>query len=163
MPGKVKHGHSPKYSEPTSEYSAWHAMKQRCGNPNHKHYKYYGGRGIKYWTGWKKFEHFLEDMGLKPTPEHTLERIDGDKNYVPGNVKWATRKEQANNRRGTVQLTYKGKTMCAANWAREVGLEPHVVRYRIRNGWPVSEALERPTMSKAACCAKARDVQEHMA
>lgn len=83
----------------TSEYRAWSNIKTRCLNTNNSRYKDYGGRGISFCDRWKYFSAFYEDMGDKPTPKHSLDRIDNDGNYEPDNCRWATATEQSRNTR----------------------------------------------------------------
>ena len=84
----------------TSEYRSWYGMKSRCYNPNNKRYKNYGGRGIEVCDRWKdSFENFYNDMGSKPSSKHSIDRIDNDRNYEPGNCKWSTATEQNRNQR----------------------------------------------------------------
>jgi len=95
-----KHGDAMRTNgKPAVEYLAWNNMRDRCENPKNVGFKYYGGRGIVVCERWSKYENFLADMGRKPSPKHSLDRIDVDQNYFKENCRWATRDEQNNNRR----------------------------------------------------------------
>lgn len=96
---KPTHGHWVD-NKPTTEWLSWRAMKNRCYNKNHKDFQNWGARGIIVCDRWlSSFENFIEDMGMKPTPKHSIDRIDNDGNYEPGNCRWATAKEQRANQR----------------------------------------------------------------
>jgi hypothetical protein len=98
----AKHGHN-RRQQRTPEYNAWTNMKSRCLNPRHPHYKYYGGRGITVQPEWlESFEAFLRDVGNRPGPGYSLDRVDVDGNYEPGNVRWATALQQRHNRRDSL-------------------------------------------------------------
>lgn len=89
----------------TTEYSSWEGMKDRCCNPNNPRYKDYGGRGITVCDRWlHSFENFYTDMGDRPSPTHSIDRIDNDAGYSPDNCRWATKKEQTANRRKPKKL-----------------------------------------------------------
>lgn len=126
------------------EYIAWGSMIRRCEKPQEKCYPQYGGRGISVCDRWKKFQNFLEDMGPRPSADHSLDRIDNDGDYGPDNCRWATRSEQQNNRRCNHRLTFKGRTLTIAEWARELGCPRHHIANRIKSGWSVEAALTTP-------------------
>lgn len=121
-------------------------MRARCFNVTNKCYNHYGGRGITVCERWLQFPNFLADMGERPEG-FTIERINNDGNYEPGNCRWATRAEQTFNTRTTVQITINGTTMCAAEWSRYAGLSVGVVARRYREGLR-GEALISPGQGK---------------
>lgn len=124
----TKHGQSK-----TSIGAAWRNMKLRCCDNTNKHYKNYGGRGIKICDRWiNSLENFYSDMGEKPTPKHTLERINNDGNYEPSNCKWATRNEQLKNKRVRKDaVMFDGKT--TSEWAKELGITRSAAQHRIKS------------------------------
>ncbi|MDE4297182.1 hypothetical protein PXK56_18520 [Phaeobacter gallaeciensis] len=124
----------------TKAYQAWNSMKQRCMNAKSKDYPRYGGRGIKICDRWLSFENFLADMGEKPR-DMTLDRIDNDGDYEPGNCRWASARTQSNNRRSNHCLTYEGKTQTLSEWSRETGIEKATLLNRIKNGWDTKAVL----------------------
>lgn len=121
-------------------YQSWCCMKQRCLNPNTFAYKDYGGRGITFCERWQSFEAFFLDMGVKPKGT-TLERINNDGNYEPGNCKWATRREQQNNRRCSRLITINGTAMTIGQAATKYGLSWKLLDSRISAGWPIEKAI----------------------
>ncbi len=126
----------------TGIYNLWKGMIQRCTNPNSEHYADYGGRGILPSDEWRSFENFYADMGDPPEGK-TLERRDNDKGYCRGNCYWATRVEQANNKRRNVKVTHNGETKTIAQWCKVRGLNYSTVMSRIHQlNWPVELALE---------------------
>ena len=128
-----------------SEYGIWLQMKQRCGNPRSSVYARYGARGISVCQEWtKSFESFLADMGPRPSTKHSIDRIDNNGNYEPGNVRWATFEEQGNNKRNSRWIDFMGKRQTLTQWASELGMRRTTLDYRLRNGWSVYKALTTP-------------------
>ena len=123
-------------------YDLWSSMKHRCLSSANPRYSDYGGRGITVCDRWLNFEVFLEDMGAQPSKEYSLDRIDNSGSYEPSNCRWATRAEQARNRRSNVNITHDGVTQCLTDWARSAGIKPSTLKYRLRNGWPMQIALQ---------------------
>jgi hypothetical protein len=122
-------------------WNSWCNMRSRVQNPNHHQFKNYGGRGITMDPRWESFEQFLADMGSRPTPKHTLDRIDNDGPYAPENCHWATPAQQARNRRTNRLICHQGRTQTLSDWAHETGIHKHTIRGRLNRGWPVEKAL----------------------
>lgn len=115
-------------------YKIWSGIMSRCYTLSATGFANYGGRGICVCEEWHKFECFIADMGECP-PGNSIDRIDVNGNYEPGNCRWATRKEQNRNQRDLVMLTLNGKTQCMAAWAEELSIPAGTIRSRIRYGW----------------------------
>jgi hypothetical protein len=130
-----------------SEYRIWKGLMTRCLNPKAQSYFRYGGRGItvcKRWLGSTGFHNFLEDMGERPSPKHSIDRIDNNGNYEPGNCRWATAKEQSNNTRRNRVIEYQGRSQTLIQWAREIGINEETLRDRLECNWSVERALTEP-------------------
>lgn len=139
----------------TKEYYAWHNMLARCYNKKDAAYYNYGARGISVCERWRSsFDYFVLDIGKSPTPQHTIDRINNDGNYEPGNVRWATRKEQANNRRASSAIRdaktveYMGEARTIASLAKQFGINPATIYARLKRGWAIQDSLsatEKPS------------------
>ena len=129
----------------TPEYRVWRSIFQRCFNPKCKGYPQYGGRGIAVCNRWREsFENFYADMGSRPSPQHSIDRVDNDGPYAPENCRWATRKEQMRNRRVNHLLTHDGKTMTIAEWSGSTGLPFNTITNRLQRGWSIADAITKP-------------------
>ena len=135
------HGNSKKVA-----YNVWRGMLKRCQIVNNADYENYGGRGITVCERWRNsFDAFMDDMGPRPTPKHQLDRYpDNDGHYEPGNCRWATPKQQANNRRSSRLLEYNGVTKTAAQWAEHAEMLVTTLYVRLKRGWSIEDAIERP-------------------
>lgn len=134
----------------TPEYWAWQHMKRRCHDPKDKSFPDYGGKGIAVCPEWRgRFRAFLAAMGPKPSPLHSLDRIDGAKGYQPGNVRWATPEQQAQNRAFCHRVTARGRTMTIAEWARELQVHPQTLYNRVTLGWPDKRVIEETVGARA--------------
>ncbi len=123
-------------------YLTWYGMLTRCNNQKDISFKRYGGRGIK--CLWKTFEAFVKDMGLPPTKDHSIDRINNNGNYCKENCRWATSKQQAQNTSKNVVITYKGETKVLSEWARTLNLNFYTLRHRLKTlGWGIQDAFTR--------------------
>jgi hypothetical protein len=121
-------------------YNCWRNLRRRCDNERNPVYRHYGGRGITYDEAWTSFETFLADMGL-PRPGMCLERIDNDGRYCKDNCRWATRKEQSENKRSNRVIEFKGERKAVTRWAEQLGINVGTLRGRLDSGWTVERAL----------------------
>lgn len=129
------------------EYWIWNSMKNRCTNPNYKHYKDYGGRGITVCDRWLDFANFFEDMGENPLGM-MLERRDNEAGYSPENCYWADRQTQNSNKRNNRHIEADGITRTLTEWGRVTGISHATIIARIDRGWPEDLAATIPKRGK---------------
>lgn len=138
----TKHGHAKK-NEKSATYYSWICMLNRCNNPKNKYYKNYGGRGVVVCKEWYDFTSFLADMGERPDGT-TIDRIDVNGNYEPSNCRWATNREQHNNKRSNHKVNYKGEILTISQLASKYGINRSKLYHRInRIGLSVEESLAK--------------------
>lgn len=126
------------------EYKSWSHIKGRCLNSKDRAFDRYGGRGITVCDHWMDFAAFFEDMGSRPGPGYSIDRIDNNGNYEPGNCRWATAKEQARNKRNNRVLTFNGTAMALSAWAETNGIPYATLQMRLRAGWSIEKTLCNP-------------------
>ena len=134
------------YQRNTKLHWIWRAIKQRCTNPANKAYKNYGGRGINMYEGWQGIYGFSNFSRWAMQNDYkeglTIDRIDNNKGYFPENCRWVTSKEQANNKRTNVRISYKGVTKTLSQWAEELGINYSCLQTRHYKGYTDVEIIE---------------------
>lgn len=142
-----RHGHYKANDLLHFEYRTWNAMISRCYNVRYRQYKDYGGRGIKVCERWlESFENFYADMGPKPSPKHSLDRIDNDGDYCAENCRWATRIQQVRNSRHNHLISFGGETLCLSEWADRIGVHTSSLWSRLKSGWTIERTLTTPKL-----------------
>ena len=126
------------------EYHIWRGIRFRCFNPNSRGYHNYGGRGITVSPEWDDFTVFYRDIGARPTPDHQIDRIDVNGNYCKENTRWATPKENSNNKRTNRLLTFNGETKTMEEWVEATGLTRAVIKGRLKYGWSLEKIFTSP-------------------
>jgi len=140
----LRHGYT-RRGQRSPEWLVWSAMNQRCHYPKDRRYPNYGGRGIVVCERWRAaFEDFVADMGHRPAPRHSLDRIDNDGPYSPGNCRWAEPKEQQRNKRNSTIIEFEGKRLSISGWAEETRLPARLISGRLHAGWLPERVLTTP-------------------
>lgn len=130
----------------TAEYRTWLGIRARCSDKSDHNY---GGRVIRVCRRWQdSFEAFLEDMGERPSDNHSIDRIDVNGNYEPGNCRWATAVEQCRNTRVNVVIEHAGESLCVAEWAERYGVSSSMLSNRLGSGWSFEDAVSIPAFSR---------------
>lgn len=138
----------------TDEFKIWLGIEQRCNNPNRRGYENYGGKGVQICMDWSSklhpkgvaFQNFIEHVGPRPSKEHSIDRHPNKNgNYEPGNVRWATHIEQANNKSSNHMIEFRGECKTVANWARELNIESSLIYARLGMGWSIEDIVNTPS------------------
>lgn len=147
--GPIQHGGAANGKE-TKLYRIWKNIKQRCLNPSNEKFHVYGGAGKTICDEWKhNFEAFKLHMGEPPSPLHSVDRIENDKGYFPGNVKWSTPKEQSRNQSTNNLVTIDGVTKCVTEWCEATGIDSNLAYARIhRLAWEPARAVTTPSRGR---------------
>ena len=141
----MKHGYASRdHSKRHELYASWVAILARCETPSHKNYGTYGGRGIHVCERWHDFTKFVDDMGPRPSRSHSIDRIDNNGNYEPGNCRWATYAQQSRNTRRNIWVSHNGETLTMTDWANKHNLSVPTLKARLKRGWPIERALTTP-------------------
>lgn len=140
----TKHGAASR-SGPTPEYRIWHGIVARCTRPSCNVYSRYGGSGIRICDRWRSdFAAFFADMGPRPSPRHSIDRIDGTGDYDPSNCRWATQTEQMRNTRTNHRITVAGQALLVSEWERRASMTSGTILSRLRRGWDTEKAVLTP-------------------
>jgi predicted DNA-binding WGR domain protein len=146
--GKRTWGFKPIHGQKgTPTYKSWIQMRRRCNQTTDPHYPNYGGRGIAVCARWDDFALFLADMGARPDGM-SIDRIDNDGDYEPGNCRWATKEEQNRNKRHCYRISINGECMTAEEWGRRYGVYGSAITKRIRNGITPQDAVAQAISAK---------------
>jgi hypothetical protein len=128
----------------TPLYRKWCHLFDRCKGFKERDRKNYTDKGIEVCERWMSYENFKADMGYPPKGKNTIDRIDNSKGYSPDNCRWASSREQCNNKTNNVVITYQGRSDTVANWGRHLGVCSKALMYRLKRGWSVEDAFNTP-------------------
>ena len=137
------------YATNTETYHVWQSMIARCCHPQNGRRKWYGDRGITVCERWKNYANFFDDMGERPEGK-SIDRINNDGNYEPGNCRWITQQENCNNTRANKHLTVNGETHTLAEWEHKLGITRGLISWRLKNGWSPEDCISAATGRKRA-------------
>jgi hypothetical protein len=153
---QTKHGESHR----TAEHRIWKGLVRRCTKSSDHAFRHYGGRGITVCERWRSdYRAFLADVGRRPAETAELDRIDNDRGYEPGNVRWTDRRTQTRNTRANRRLTIDGITLCVSEWAERSGVSASAIFWRLDAGWSAERAVFSKSMSRDEVCARMREAR----